>query len=128
MKATRFLPLAVLLCASCSPDPTGLYKNQSGNESYDFRSDKTAQFDSSTLYDSGVGIISTKGTGGGVWKIEGGKLIFAGLVAFRSSTSYGPETTDTNAIIVEFTFEPNGDLLTVPGESYKQSVRFIKQQ
>ena len=128
MKALRLLPFAFLLCAACSPDPAGLYKNQSGNESFDFRSDKTAKFTSfSSRSLPVVGVITSTGEGEGKWSIRGGKLLFEGKSVFSSSASGVPDITNTNDLRVEFSFENNGDLITVPGESYEERVRFIKQ-
>jgi hypothetical protein len=129
MKPTRLIPLAVLLCAACSPDPTGLYRNQSGSESYDFRSDKTAKYSGSSSFSfPTVGVITTTGEGNGTWSIQDKKLVYEGVSIFTGS-SYGiPDNKTTNDARVEFSFENNGDLITTPGESYKEAVRFIKQR
>ena len=127
MRALKLFPFAFLLCAACSPDPTGLYKNQSGNESFDFRLDKTAKFTSCQAY-TGHGVEDRRtGKGGGTWSIRDGKLLFEGKRISQSPTICGPAITNTNDLRVEFSFENNGDLITVPGESYKERVRFIKQ-
>jgi hypothetical protein len=60
--------------------------------------------------------------------MQNGKLIFEGEAVHTSSNYGSPDTTATNSMRVEFSFEKNGDLITVPGESYKEAVRFIKQR
>ena len=129
MRALRLLPFAFLICAACSPDPTGLYENQSGKESFDFRSDKTAKFASfSVRFIPVAGVVTVTGEGKGEWSIRGGKLLFEGESVFSSSASGKvPDITETNDLRVEFSFENNGDLITVLGESYKEGIRFIKQ-
>jgi hypothetical protein len=129
MNTTRFIPLVFLLCSACSPDPTGLYKNQSGSESYDFRSDSTVKFSSSSsLSLPMVGIITTTGDGKGNWSIQDNKLVYEGVSVFTGSSSGVPDNKETNETRVEFVFENNGDLITVPGEAYTEAVRFIKQR
>ena len=130
MRALKLFPFAFLLCAACSPDPTGLYKNQTGREYFDFRLDKTAKFTSwmtgQAYTGHGVEDLRT-GKGGGTWSIRDGKLLFEGKRISQSPTPCGPAITNTNDLRVEFSFENNGDLITVPGDYYKERVRFIKQ-
>ena len=132
MRALRLLPFVFLLCAACSPDPTGLYKNQSGSKSFDFRSDKTAQFTSFSYFRCSRGGFNSKEEAKGEWSIEGDKLLFEGMIFFSTSASGIPDITNTNdraggrRMRVEFSFESNGDLM-VPGESYEEGIRFIKQ-
>ena len=137
MRAIRLLPFAFLFCAACSPDPTGLYKNQSGSMSFDFRSDKTARFTHILYPGCSRGVETQRHEDKGEWSIEGGKLLFEGIVRTIHISGI-PHTTITNTndrtrvefsydrTRIEFSFESNGDLM-VPGESYEEGIRFIKQ-
>ena len=126
MRAIRLLPFAFLFCAACSPDPTGLYKNQSGSMSFDFRSDKTARFTFFSYFRCSRGVFNDRHEDKGEWSIEGGKLLFEGIVRYIHISGI-PHITNTNdRTRVEFSFESNGDLM-VPGESFEEGIRFIKQ-